>query len=100
MNSRVSVIARFFPKSGQQDVVEKILKGMVGPTRNEPGCERYDLYRVKDGPIQFTLFEIYKDQAALEFHRTTEHYKAYRAAIGDLLSEPIGVSVLIGVDVA
>ncbi len=100
MSQRVSVIARFFPNDGQLDAVEKILKGMVGPTRNEPGCERYDLYRVKDGPAQFALFEIYKDQAALEFHRTTEHYKAYRAIIASLLSEPIGVSVLNGVDVA
>lgn len=100
MDARVSVIARFFPKSGQEDAVEGILLGMVAPTRNEPGCNRYDLYRVKDGPVQFALFEIYKDQAALEAHRATEHYKSYRARIMDLLSEPISVLVLNGVDVA
>jgi quinol monooxygenase YgiN len=99
MSAPVSVIARFFPKEGHESAVEAILKGMVNPTRSEPGCQRYDLYRVKDGPTQFALFEIYKDQPALEAHRATEHYKNYRARIVDLLSEPINVLVLNGVDV-
>lgn len=99
MSAPVSVIARFFPKDGQENAVETVLRGMVSPTRNEPGCQRYDLYRVKDGPAQFALFEIYKDQTALEAHRATEHYKDYRARIVDLLSEPINVLVLNGVDV-
>jgi quinol monooxygenase YgiN len=100
MEPPVTVIARFTARAGQEAVVERVLGGMVGPTRNEPGCDRYDLYRVKDAPAQFVLFEIYRDPAALEAHRAAEHYKSYRARITDLLSEPIGVTVLNGLDVA
>jgi len=52
------------------------------------------------GADSFHFFEIYQDQAALEAHRTTDHYKAYRAAIPNHLAEPIGVKVLAGLDVA
>lgn len=96
---QVTVFASFTPSNGEADTAEQILRGMVGPSRAEPGCRRYDLYRIKEGDPTFHIFEIYDDQAALEHHRTTEHYKAYRAKISDSLAEPISVNVLTGVDV-
>ena len=94
MSDKVSVIASFFPKAGKESDVEQILRGMIGPTRAEPGCERYELYGGTGSPPSFHLFEIYENQAALEAHRNTPHYKSYRARIADLLSEPIKVQVL------
>lgn len=93
----VVVLASFRPKDGQSDDVEKILQGMVAPSRAEAGCERYDLYR---GPSGFHLFERYRDGAALDAHRDTDHYRAYRAAIADHLAEDIGVLKLEPIDVA
>jgi quinol monooxygenase YgiN len=93
----VTVFASFAPKQGQEPAVERILRGMTGPTRGEPGNRVYDLY--KDAQGGFHLFEIYNDQAAVEAHRGTAHYKAYRAAIADLLAEPISVKILAGLDV-
>ena len=95
----VIVFASFRPKPGQEAAVEKILKGMVGPTRDEPGNEIYDLYKKTEAPASYHLFERYADQAALQAHRETAHYKAYRASIVDHLAEPIGVVVLGAVDV-
>ena len=99
----VIVFASFKPSPGQENDVEIILKGMVGPTRNEPGNEIYDLYentKNSDGQTTFHLFERYKDSEALQEHRETEHYKAYRAKITEYLSEPIGVNVLGALDAA
>ena len=64
-------------------------------TRQEPGCEQYDLFRAgsQDRPT-FHLIERYANGEALEAHRATDHYRAYRAEIPDLLDEPIGVLVL------
>ena len=93
----VIVFASFHPKPGMEARVEQILRGMVGPTRREPGNEVYDLYKTAgdgDGPLSFHLFERYEDADALQAHRETEHYKAYRAEIPDFLAEPIGVLVL------
>ena len=48
--------------------------------------------------ISFHLFEVYKDSAALDFHRNTSHYKNYRSKIVDLLDRPIEVKVLTSID--
>ena len=94
----ISVVATFIPKEGQENAVEVILRGMVKPTRNEPGCLRYELYRAAGPELQFVLIEAYADQAALEAHRATEHYKSYRSRIVDALGEPIKVAVLNTID--
>ena len=100
MPEQTTIVAIFSPKPGQEQAVERILRGMTAPSRGEPGCLRYDLYRTSSAPTMFTLFEIYTDDAAFDFHRATPHYLAYRAAIGDLLSAPIQVQLLRSLDVA
>ncbi len=93
------VLARFFPKSGQESRVEALLRGMVTSTRREPGCIRYDLYRASTaGASLFCLIERYADQAAIQAHRETPHYKNYRAGIADLLAQPIDVLMLDALD--
>lgn len=93
----VTVFASFSPKPGHEADVERILRTMTGPTRGEPGNRVYDLY--KDSQGGFHLFELYVDQGAVEAHRASAHYKAYRAAIADLLAEPIAAKILTGLDV-
>jgi quinol monooxygenase YgiN len=95
MSEPVMVFASFVPADGHTDAVQEILVGMRRDTRSEPGCEQYDLFTAdRDGTTTFHLIERYRDADALDAHRATEHYVAYRAAIGDLLAEPIGVIVL------
>jgi len=97
----VIVFASFRPKSGERSIVQKILQGMVAPTRSEPGNLVYDLYENSQDSSEerpFHLFEKYKDSEALEAHRATAHYKEYRASIGEHLSEPISVQVLGAID--
>jgi quinol monooxygenase YgiN len=94
-NQPVRVFASFVPQDGNVDAVREILLGMRVATRQEPGCEQYDLFTAEtDGHPTFHLFERYTDADALQAHRDTDHYKAYRAAIPDLLDGPIGVVVL------
>jgi quinol monooxygenase YgiN len=89
------VFASFAPQDGNVDAVREILLGMRASTRQEPGCEQYDLFSAEtDGRPSFHLIERYRDADALQAHRDTEHYTAYRAAIPELLDGPIGVVVL------
>ncbi len=101
MANPVLVFASFQPKAGEDGKVEAILRGMVAPTRAEPGNEIYDLFKKKDAEgeaTSFHLIEKYTDGDALQAHRETEHYKAYRAVIVDHLAEPISVVVLDALD--
>jgi len=94
------VFVRFYPKPNQHDRIESILRAMVAATRSEPGCRRYDLLRAKGeggGPV-FCLIEHYADEAAVQTHRESAHYKEYRANIMDLLERPPEVHMLDALD--
>jgi len=96
-----TVFVRFEPKPGAEARVEGILRGMVRKTREEPGCLVYDLMQGSDpsGASRFYLLEQYCDEDAVQAHRDTEHYKAYRAAILDQLEQPPIVALLEPLDV-
>ena len=99
--SKIVVLASFYPKNEKNNEVKEIILAMVDFTRSEEGNEIYNFYEVKnnDGKnISFHLFEVYKDTAALDFHRNTSYYKNYRSKIVDLLDRPIEVKILNSID--
>jgi quinol monooxygenase YgiN len=54
-------------------------------TMTEPGAHRFDVLRDTERPEIFYLYEVYEDEAALEAHRASAHFAAWRDAIADLL---------------
>jgi len=99
MSQPVVVIGRFSALPDKVTALQKLLEGMVGPTRAEPGCDRYDLFGTSDAD-GFVLVERYQDQQALQDHRSTDHYVNYRAHLDELLASPISVSVVTPIDEA
>ena len=99
--SKIIVLASFYPKRDKDNEAKEIIMSMINPTRAEEGNELYNFYEEKnkeDKNTSFHLFEIYKDSAALDFHRNTSHYKNYRSKIVDSLEKPIEVKVLNSID--
>jgi len=99
--SKIIVLASLYPKNEKNNEVKETILAMINPTRLEEGNEIYNFYEVKndDGKnISFHLFEVYKNSAALDFHRNTSHYKNYRSKIVNLLDRPIEVKVLTSID--
>ena len=99
--SKIIVLASFYPTKDKNNEAKKIILSMINPTRSEEGNELYNFYEEKNDEAKstsFHLFEIYKDSAALDFHRNTPHYKNYRSRIVDLLEKPIEVKVLNSID--
>ena len=43
----------------------------------EPGCREFKVYREKDQPRTFVLYEIYEDETAFQAHRESDHFKRY-----------------------
>jgi quinol monooxygenase YgiN len=100
-DTAISVIASFTPATGKERELQELLTWMVGHTRAEPGCERYDLYRRSgDDGGSFHLFERYRDDDALQAHRASDHYVEYRRKVVELLDGGIDVLVLDALDVA
>lgn len=98
MTAPVIVFASFKPRKGAARAFLDTMAPMIEATRLEPGNDTYDLYA--DGEGGFHLFERYADADALQAHRDSDHYRAYRAAALDLLEGGVGVKVLTEEDVA
>lgn len=62
---------------------ERILRHARTSLQQEPGCRRFDVHQETGDPTLFLLIEVYADAAALETHRQSAHYKAFRADTQD-----------------
>ncbi len=98
MSSPVKIVAILNAKEGTQVELEALLRGLVAPSRAEPGNLRYDLWRDIDNPGRFVIDELYRDSDAIQSHRATPHFKDYLARINDLASRT--AVVVSAVDVA
>ena len=56
--------------------------------QDEPGCLRFDVIQDRDDPNRFYFYEVYRDEAALETHRQTPHFKLYFEKTQRLLATP------------
>ncbi|WP_116139255.1 putative quinol monooxygenase [Trinickia diaoshuihuensis] len=97
-DTSVTIFATFEPRPGIEEAVMAALQEALIPTRAEPGCIRFDLYRSESAPTTLHLFEIFAAPDALAAHRQTEHYQAFRRKIDPLLARPPVVVRLKAVD--
>lgn len=56
-------------------------------TVKEPGNLRFDVLRNAVEPNRFMIYEVFESEEAVAFHKTTEHYLAWRDAVKDMMSE-------------
>ncbi|MDO8751608.1 MAG: putative quinol monooxygenase [Dehalococcoidia bacterium] len=67
-----------------------MLEDARGSVQNEPGCLRFDVMQDKEDPNRIHLYEVYRDEAAIEAHRRAPHYLKWRETVKDWhASEPI-----------
>lgn len=81
----VRVVARLVAKEGQEEALGAELVGLLEPTRAEPGCVRYELWRNAADPREFTFVEEWASGEALEGHFETPHVRGALARFPDLL---------------
>jgi quinol monooxygenase YgiN len=84
MTSNVKTMAVLIAHPGKQAELRKLLDGMIGPSRSEPGNLRYDLWADHTQHGVFVLDELYADTDAAAAHRASPHFQYYLANIGAL----------------
>lgn len=99
MTREIRVVAILEAKSGKAKEVEQILKACVAPSRAEAGCRFYTLHVDLENTQRFVFVERWADQAAIDFHKKTDHYLAMASAAADLLLDR-QVLLLNEIDVA
>jgi (4S)-4-hydroxy-5-phosphonooxypentane-2,3-dione isomerase len=73
----VVLAVTWMAKQGREGEVTSIFSKLTEESRKEPGCVMYLVHRHKTEPRRFFVYEQYKDDAALEAHRSSPHFLQY-----------------------
>ncbi|MCL2158515.1 MAG: antibiotic biosynthesis monooxygenase [Oscillospiraceae bacterium] len=83
-----SIIVKILVKDECIDEFKKITFYNSENARTEPGNLRFDVISDSESPNLFFLYEVYKSDEAIAYHRTTEHYKKWAEATADMMAAP------------
>lgn len=61
--------------SQDADKAEATFRELRDASREEEGVVAFDVARSEEQPNVFALWEVYRDRAALDAHKSTEHYR-------------------------
>lgn len=94
----VGIVAKIKVQAGKNAEFETVFAELAAATRkNEPGCNFYALHKSKTDPQLYVVLENYKDQAAVDNHMGSEHFKAGFKKMGACLAGAPEVELLDGV---
>lgn len=79
------VVAHLRAQEGKGAALGEALKGLIEPTRAEPGNISYELLASLDDERDYTFVEEYRDGDALDAHMNTPHVQAAIAAMPELV---------------
>lgn len=92
--SKLTVVATMRALPGKEEELERRLKALIGPTREEAGCLDYDLHRQIDDASVFVMIERWTDKGELDKHLQTPYLRELGAALPDLLRSPLEMQLL------
>jgi len=84
----VSFTVRMQFAEGDREAVEAMLRHLAEGSRQEPGCVNYIAHFVVGEPATVLIYEQYVDEAAVDHHRNTAHFREH--AVGGLYRQMLG----------
>lgn len=92
-HNSIRVLAFFHAKKNKGTELEKILLGLVEPTRGEEGNISYVLHRQTDDPDNLLFDEIWVNREALNKHLKKPYIESLSGKIEHLLQDPLRIEV-------
>lgn len=83
----LKVIARIKAKPEAADQVRELLRGLIEPSRREPGCVSYELMQNRLDPTDFTFVEEWTGDADLAAHASSGHINEVGPKLLDVVAE-------------
>ena len=84
----VRVIAHLTAKADKIEETRAALIAVIEPTRAEDGCILYELMQNNADPADFTFYEEWSSDAALDAHLQTPHLRELQSKADGLLAAP------------
>ena len=79
--------AEFTAKPGSDSQVETLISGLAEQVRREPGNTEFTVYRERDNPRKFFVFEQYLDEASFDAHISAEYGLVFNQQLSGLIEE-------------
>ena len=93
-NAQKTIIAQIFIKPEHVDAFLAATKDLIAKSRAEEGCITYNLYQDPSDGTKLLFFEEWKNQAAIDFHFETEHFKAFGKMLEEFASADPVITIL------
>jgi len=90
--SDLIVVASAKAKPGKETELMKALTDVAAPTRAQPGCVSFVLFRSKQDPAIVAALERWASVADHENHHKGAHVAKLMAAMGPVLAEPPSIT--------
>lgn len=87
-DNKLTVVAQIRAKDGMEDTVKEELMALVGPTRSEKGCIKYELHQSVENKSLFMFYEQWANKKDLDEHIRMPYMKAHVQKARDLFAEP------------
>jgi quinol monooxygenase YgiN len=86
------VFVKLHAREGDAQAVEEALREVLGPSRQEPGCLDFHLFRSMRDPRLFFIHSRWVDDAAFQKHAVLPHTERFLKKVDALLDLPREVS--------
>ena len=86
-NVPMILYAEFTAKPGSESQVETLISGLAEQVRREPGNTEFTVYRERDNPRKFFVFEQYLDEASFDAHISAEYGLIFNQQLSSLIEE-------------
>lgn len=93
----IGVIAKLKIKPETAQQFEELAEELASHSRAEAACRGYTLWRTQD-PAIYTFVEYYDDEAGIEAHGKSEHYRRIGRQLGPLLDGAPEITRLLPVN--
>jgi quinol monooxygenase YgiN len=83
----IGLLATIKIQPGKNAEFEAVAKELMAAVRaNEPGNKVYQFCRSRDDQTTYVVMEVYADQAALDSHGKTDHFRTIGAKMGPCMA--------------
>jgi quinol monooxygenase YgiN len=79
--------AEFTARPGSESEVASLISGLAEQVRREPGNTEFTVYRERDNPRKFFVFEQYLDEASFDAHISAEYGLIFNQQLASLIEE-------------
>ena len=86
------IFGRFRARTGCETDLEDAVRGVVEPSRAEPGCLSFGAFRSTRDPQLFYIHSRWVDEAAFDLHATLPHTTRFLERAESLIDHPLDVS--------